>query len=523
LASKVVKGHSAEQRGMWLQGLTCLVDVITASASVGPALMNDFESAGGHRLLVHIISNSSPEHIMGVMLALSRLMADPHKGPEEPVAFPRVAAAVAEVLVSLLRLPQSVLATDNVDDLVKVSSSVCGVVEPPLSPLSPLSPSTSSFSKPSASSLPLGLNEANFVQNVAYSLLTLYSNQPQNCSILESAYNFLPILILTLPALDVEETVTAVLTTLSYVCQCVEPCAALPLTALCASAAVATTRALGPGGQKDRARASALLDALLGSLDGIVKARPRYAMQVIRAGLLSRVVCPPVERLCSLVHEQPGVSLDEHVLSVHCRLVSVVVGLNSVSPFAADDIRRSGLHVSVRNLIRAPQTAPAFAAQLLELSETLSRCDTSHLSESIQTVIDVLRQVRGDFKKSRVVMLSLSRILVSSDEAPVVWRKFNGLAEILETLSALEGLFLLQDDQSAVSSKEQEKSREDREAGFQFLQSALMCVSLDLSLHEADVTDREHQQRLLDFRRNFFLLAERLRLSGLWQDRKSVV
>jgi hypothetical protein len=130
---------------MWLQGLTCLVDVITASVSVGPALMNDFESAGGHRLLVHIISHSSPEHIMGIMLAVTRLMADPHKGPEEPVAFPRVAAAIAEVLVSQLRLPQSVLSTDDVDDLVKVSSSVCGVEEPPPSPLSLSPPSTSSF------------------------------------------------------------------------------------------------------------------------------------------------------------------------------------------------------------------------------------------------------------------------------------------------------------------------------------------------------------------------------------------
>ena len=524
--SKIVKGIAAERLGMWVQGLLCLVDVITASVSFGPDVMSDFESAGGHKLLVHILSNSSQANLMGVMQAISRLLSDPHKGPEEPVSFPTVAASVAEVLISSLQLKDNLSASQDIEDLVQISATICAVeVKDSGSALKAVSGEFDQSGE--GGSAPSVLWKASLVQNVAYTLLTLYSNQPQNCQILETAYNFLPMLLLTAPALGVrQEAVLAVLTTLSYVCQCVEGSAQLSLSALCASTAVVVSRALQFGQAKeDRVAAARLLETLLSTVDTIVRARPRYAMQLLRCGLLSKVVCAPLEKLCASVQE--CLPIEDLSAPVYSKLIETIVSINSQSPFAADEIRRSGLHVNVRNLVKSPLTSPAFAAQLLELPESLARSDTSHLSESVQTVIDVLRKVRGDFRKIRVVLVALSRILWASLEAPLVWRRFNGIEEILDSLAAMEGLFgsaiALPGMGASVAAAEPSPNQryyteEDRRRdAFECLQCAVHCMSLDLSLHDlADLSDHEHQLKHVQFKANFAALARRLHRAGLW-------
>ena len=41
--------------GMWLVGVSCLVDVISSSTSTVNVLMDEFEAAGGRRVFVQIL------------------------------------------------------------------------------------------------------------------------------------------------------------------------------------------------------------------------------------------------------------------------------------------------------------------------------------------------------------------------------------------------------------------------------------------------------------------------------------
>ena len=73
------------------------------------------------------------------------------------------------------------------------------------------------------------------VQAVSYNLLTLYSNNPANLTLLEDEHCFLPTLLLALPATKDEETVSAVCMNLNYTCQSVDGMmAVIPIIAVCA-------------------------------------------------------------------------------------------------------------------------------------------------------------------------------------------------------------------------------------------------------------------------------------------------
>jgi hypothetical protein len=62
---RALRGAVAEEAGVWVSAVGCLVDVITATLAVGAVMMDDFEAAGGRALLVRIVERSSPGHVTG--------------------------------------------------------------------------------------------------------------------------------------------------------------------------------------------------------------------------------------------------------------------------------------------------------------------------------------------------------------------------------------------------------------------------------------------------------------------------
>ena len=183
----MLQGLAAERAGMWLTGVTCVVDVITSSVSISPVLMTDFESAGGFKLLQHILVHSSQDRHMATMNTISQLFYDPQKGPEEPLAFPSVGVIFLDVLVGLYGLQRGIDTTDNMEQLVEISQHL-----------------TDSFHD--------DFSREFVILDLAYILLTIYSSDPRNCLILEQTYHFLPMLIVCLPALKAADTISAVLT-----------------------------------------------------------------------------------------------------------------------------------------------------------------------------------------------------------------------------------------------------------------------------------------------------------------------
>ena len=214
----ILRGEAAEKAEMWVVATNVLVSIICASMSVNPVLMNDFEYSGGYKLMVDILQRSSTRNCTQTLMAITRLFTDPHKGPEEVLSFPTIGAVILEVLVGVLHLTESVDAADE-NDIHKFVRISQGIVR-------------------AQRDGKLNSGWEVLVQNVAYILLTLYSNQPKNCMVLEGSYQFLSILLLCVPSLTSPDSISAVLTTLNFVCHSVEEQVKLPLIALCAATGV---------------------------------------------------------------------------------------------------------------------------------------------------------------------------------------------------------------------------------------------------------------------------------------------
>ena len=109
--AQMLKGASAEKRGMWMVGMEIIAGILSASQYVNPILISDFESAGGYKLFVHILSSSSQLHFMNGLISVTKLLCDPFRGPDSPIADLTAGAVILEVLVALLQVDEGLEAT----------------------------------------------------------------------------------------------------------------------------------------------------------------------------------------------------------------------------------------------------------------------------------------------------------------------------------------------------------------------------------------------------------------------------
>ncbi len=85
---------------------------------------------GGYQLFVHILSNSSSNNVMRMLMLIGKLLCDPYKGPEEPIRDATAGAIILEVLVSTLQVTESISSEDHMNKLIRIaqvslSLSVC--------------------------------------------------------------------------------------------------------------------------------------------------------------------------------------------------------------------------------------------------------------------------------------------------------------------------------------------------------------------------------------------------------------
>lgn len=111
---------------------------------------------GGYQLFVHILSHSSNNNIMLMLMLIVKLLCDPYKGPEEPIRDATAGAIILEVLVSTLDLTESISSNDDCYKFIRVGQSI--------------------YKK----SRDGGLRSdwENMVQSVSYVLLTMYRYAP---------------------------------------------------------------------------------------------------------------------------------------------------------------------------------------------------------------------------------------------------------------------------------------------------------------------------------------------------------
>ena len=76
---------------------------------------------GGYQLFVHILSNSSSNNVMRMLMLIGKLLCDPYKGPEEPIRDATAGAIILEVLVSTLQVTESISSEDHMSKLIRIA------------------------------------------------------------------------------------------------------------------------------------------------------------------------------------------------------------------------------------------------------------------------------------------------------------------------------------------------------------------------------------------------------------------
>jgi hypothetical protein len=209
---QMLRGESAETAGMWLTGVSCLVDVVTSTLSA--LLMDEFEAAGGKELLLRILEGSRSVYLMPIMSSITRLYFNPQKDAEY-LSYSSLESIFVEFIKDIYGLKRTIDLNDDIESLMTICNHLVKF--------------RSKF-----------IEKEYIIQNIGYLLLTIYSSDHLNFEVLDTEYYLLSMLILSLPALNGWDTMSAVLTTLNYVCQCVDTEMEMPIISLCAATVVMT-------------------------------------------------------------------------------------------------------------------------------------------------------------------------------------------------------------------------------------------------------------------------------------------
>jgi hypothetical protein len=491
---ELLRGLSAERRGMWVVGMQCVVEVIACTMSISSVLMSDFETAGGNKLFIHMLKNAAPERFMVLMNTICQLMFDPEKTADEPVISTAAGAILLDFLREVLHLRQSIKHDQSVETLMAMSETIYK----------------------SRHSL---VGREFMVQSMSYSLLTIYSNNPQNCSALEETYNFLPTLILSIPSITVSDSISAVLTALNFVCLCVESCAGLPMTALCATCAVIIQQALKKINDTDAAKiftaeeqaAVALqLDLIFQTVEGILRNNQRYAIALLNGGFLHHAIYEPFVNLCTQV--LLGAEVKPQSIPIFGKVVQILLSIIAKTNEAADEVRDSGLTLIIKNLVSSKPVSREFSLMLLRLTKQLARCDETHLKDSFNTIFTTMQAVESDFGKLRQLADTLAVILLENEIAPALCHAMGGMEYTVASLRSFEDQFL---QFVAVYGVDYAQSPGALEL-VQSLEAVMRVLAFQIRLSSPQPSDPDFFQRNLVFRRYYEIAADALHSSGIY-------
>lgn len=165
-------------------------------------------------LFVVMLLGSRSSRLMPVMTTITRLYFNPLKDAEY-LSYLSFESMFVEFIKDFYGLKRTIDSNDDVESLMTICNHLVKFKSK--------------------------LSEKEYViQNIGYLLLTIYSSDHLNWEALETDYYLLSLLIVSLPALIGWDTMSAVLTTLNYVCQCVDNEIEMPIIALCAATVVMT-------------------------------------------------------------------------------------------------------------------------------------------------------------------------------------------------------------------------------------------------------------------------------------------
>lgn len=489
---ELLRGLSAEQKGMWIVGMQCVVDVIACTLPISSVLMSDFEAAGGNKLFIHMLKNCSPERFMLLINIIIQLMFDPENSADEPIISTAAGGILLDFLRDILHLRQMIKLDQSVEMFMSMADTIYK----------------------SRSSL---VTKEYMVQSMSYSLLTIYSNNPQNCSALEETYNFLPTLILAIPAIVVADSISAVLTAVNFVCLCVESCSGLPMTALCATCATIIQQALRQINdaettftEEDQASVNLQLDLIFQTVEGILRNNPRYAMILLNSGFLRHAIYDPFVNLCTQV--LLGAEVKTQSIPIFGKVVEILLSIISKTSEAADEVRDSGLTLIIKNLVSSKPVSRDFSQMLLRLTKQLARSDESHLTDSFNTIFTTMQAVECDYGKLRQLADTLAVILLENENSPALCNMMGGMDYSVNSLNSFYDKFTQFILVYGVDYGQSTLALELVGS----LESVMRVLSFQITLSSPHPTDSDFSSRNLVFRKYYETIADYLFDSGIF-------
>ena len=397
--------------GMWIIGIRCIVDVLTASVTVSSVLMGDFESADGTQLFIQLLRGSTPEHFMRGINIITRLLFDPHRLLDVSVPFPVIGALLSKTLTTSLLLKRCISTGDSIENMIEIGNTLA------------------------TQSREIADNDY-IIQGLAYAMLTMYSNDPQNCSALEDIHHILPTLLISLPSLTTIDAISAVLTTINYVCQCVENAALLPLTALCAASAIMVNR-VNNSRLPAEARKFSIdkFELTVSSYEAVIRSSGSYAMVLLRNGMLKHIFLGPFQFLDQLLASDQH--FDEYMISIFDKIISLILSMSARSPYVSTEMRKSGINSLLRRIIELKNVPSAFCENLLQIFDAFCKRDTVHLIDGLDFVFGLLESTIGDYGKQKALMDCLSNILIANEDAANLCMKKGVMGKSLYSLNLI--------------------------------------------------------------------------------------
>ena len=427
---------------MWVDAVECIVDVLQASLqSSSSVLLTDFEEGKGFQMLMTTMRFTSQERFLKVLNTISALIFDPNaKRDENSIPFTHLGNYLSEYLWEAIGWPQDARWENDAGVLFKIASFM------------------------TVHSVDRIFSREYIVQGFAYTILKLFSMEPTSCALLEEQFHFLGTLILTIPCLAPQDVVTAVLTVVNYVFQCVESASAALIPALCAACATLIHRSLDEARVALPTRVLSLSHAelLFASMEAVSRTNNKFVVLFLSNGLLKLMMTDALERLyvqlfpastgpppttttttTSTAATTGGVALDAHSVETYRRITTLITDLNALNQYAVEEIRKSGTMTLLRRISVAPQISPEMARCLLRLTEDIAQVDTLYLSESLAALYLLVREVpASDGHKIAALVDSVWKMLIRNEEWAPIHVQSGGLETCFEVLSALYRVFL---------------------------------------------------------------------------------
>ena len=468
----LLKGMEAEERGMWVVATSCLVELLNAADTFSPVLLTDFESSGGYDLMVHICLHSSVTRSMQILNSVIILLVG--EAVDKPLMHPQVGGVLEQILRSVLSLPTNILTGDeSVEDFVVLSSSIAETADT--------------------------FNQMEYIlQNLSYSLLTLYSSHPQNYVLLESVHFLLPMLTVSLPVVTFEEPLAAILKVLDFVCS--ERCDLLCVKAFCASASILAKMCISEflTSQEDRRDISGLYHRFLQCIsfsEDVMCKDTDYATVFLNHGL------QPIfhESFCQISGLQECEGTDSCRFVVHERLVDMLVKVVDKHPTVCDEVARSGLDNLVVSLLSSKAVNTQFANILLKLPERLAKSDQNQYEPVLLSLMETVLSLGKDRAEDESMLLKLKcvidcvgRVLAhGAEDAATVWSAVHGFESLIYVIDSLEMYF---------DGLEADGFAADTDKGYMCLQSVIECLAVALNTTSKSGYDSAHDNRMY-FRR----------------------